>query len=281
MLVSAAGALATAETDAPTGPTLQLYRAPTNNDRGFGSWFARHWENAGLNAVTRRVDSVTASQPAPGGPVRIELSATSSIPKGSFVHQATYTIHGDGTIQLENTFTPSGEWPPIPRIGLTFRLANEYKILRWYGRGPFENYPDRQAASAVGLWSSTVAEQYVPYVRPQETGARTDVRWLALTNSTGRGLMITASEPLAAASALHFTAHDLSSVRHNYELKPRNEVVVSLDARHLGLGNSSCGPGVLARYAIPLAPTSLKLTIRPCATNENTELAFLARKPAE
>jgi beta-galactosidase len=271
----------TSATDAPTGPTLQLYRAPTNNDRGFGSWFAKHWENAGLNTVTRRVDSVTATQPIPGGTVRIEIAATSSIPKGSFSHRAMYTIHGDGTIQLENTFTPSGEWPPLPRIGLTFRLADEYKILRWYGRGPFENYPDRQAAAAVGLWSSTVADQYVSYVRPQENGAKTDVRWLALTNSTGRGLVITASEPLAAASALHFTAHDLSSVRHDYELKPRKEVVVSLDARHLGLGNSSCGPGVLARYAIPLAPTTLKLTIRPCATTENTELAFLARKPVE
>jgi beta-galactosidase len=268
-------------TDAPTGPTLQLYRAATNNDRGFGRWFNRDWEATGLNAVTRRVDSVTTTQPAPGGPVRIEAVATSSIPKGSFVHRAIYTIHGDGTVELENTFTPSGEWPPLPRIGLTFRLADEYKILRWYGRGPHENYPDRQATSAVGLWSGTVADQYVPYVRPQENGAKTDVRWLALTNATGRGLVITASEPLAAMSALNFTAHDLVSVRNARELKPRGEVAVSLDARHLGLGNSSCGPGVLARYAIPLQPASLKLTLRPCATTENTELAFLARKPVE
>ncbi|MGC4075075.1 MAG: glycoside hydrolase family 2 TIM barrel-domain containing protein [Nibricoccus sp.] len=270
-----------AATDAPTGPTLQLYRAPTNNDRGFGSWFAKHWENAGLNAITRRVDSFSVSQPTPGGPIRVEVVATSSIPKGNVTHRAIYTVHYNGTIELENTFTPAGEWPPLPRIGLTFRLANEYKILRWYGRGPFENYPDRQAASAVGLWSSTVADQYVPYVRPQENGAKTDVRWLALTNSSGRGVVITASEPLAAMSALNFTAQDLSSVRHNYELKPRPDVVISLDARHLGLGNSSCGPGVLARYAIPLAPTTLKLLIRPCATTDNATLATLARQPAE
>jgi beta-galactosidase len=271
----------TSATDAPTGPTLQLYRAPTNNDRGFGNWFAKHWENAGLNTVARRVDSVTVAQPTPNGSVRVEILSTSSIPKGSFSHRAIYTVHGDGTIQLENTFTPSGEWPPLPRIGLTFRLANEYKILRWYGRGPFENYPDRQAASAVGLWSSTVAEQHVSYVRPQENGAKTDVRWLALTNTTGRGLVITASDPLAAASALHFTAHDLSSVRNARDLKSRDDVVVSLDARHLGLGNSSCGPGVLARYAIPLAPTKLKLTIRPCATTDNLALATLARQSVE
>jgi Beta-galactosidase/beta-glucuronidase len=266
-------------THAPAGPTLQLYRAPTNNDRGFGRWFNRDWEASGLNAVTRTVNSFAVSQDIPGGPVRIETIATSAIPKGTFSHRAVWTLHGDGTIELKNDFTPAGEWPVLPRIGVTFRLASEYKILRWYGRGPFENYPDRQAAAAMGLWSGTVADQYVPYVRPQENGAKTDVRWLALTNATGRGLVITAGEPLAAMSALPFTAHDLASVRNEYQLKPRDETVVSLDARHLGLGNSSCGPGVLARYAIPLQPTSLTLVIRPCATAENTALADLARKP--
>jgi len=267
--------------DAPAGPTLQLYRAPTNNDRGFGRWFNRDWEATGLNAVTRRVDSFTVSQTNAGGDVRIETVATSSIPKGTFVHHAVWTIHGDGTIALENTFMPAGDWPVLPRVGVVLRVAPEYKILRWYGRGPHENYPDRNTSAAVGLWSGTVADQYVPYVRPQENGAKTDVRWLALTNSQGLGLFITASEPLAAMSAIHFTAHDLAAAKHAYELKPRAEAVVSLDVAHLGLGNSSCGPGVLKRYSVPLQPYSLRLVFRPCATTEDRELATLAREPVE
>jgi beta-galactosidase len=156
-------------------------------------------------------------------------------------------------------------------------IANEYNTLRWYGRGPHENYADRKQAADMGIWSGTVDEQYVPYPRPQETGTKTDVRWLSLTNTAGIGLLVVAEQPMAA-SALYYTADELDRAEHTYELNRRDNVVLSLDARHSGLGNGSCGPGVLPCYEIAPEPVELHLSFRPCPAATNKEISQLARR---
>jgi beta-galactosidase len=125
------------------------------------------------------------------------------------------------------------------------------------------NYRRCLESSPIGVWKSTVTEQAFPYPRPQETGNKEGVRWLSLTNSKGRGLLVVAEAKSFAASALHFTAQDLAEATHHYQLRPRPEVILSLDARHCGLGNSSCGPGVLEKYAVPVQPYSLHISFRP------------------
>jgi beta-galactosidase len=130
----------------------------------------------------------------------------------------------------------------------------------------------------MGLWSGTVAEQYVPYVRPQENGNHEDIRWLALTGEKG-GLLVVTDETPIAASALHFSAADLAAAKHAYELKPRAETILSLDVKQCGLGNSSCGPGVLLRYAVPVQPYRLHLIFAACAPGEtDADLATAARR---
>ena len=237
-------------TNGPAGPVLQVWRAPTDNDKGFGNWLARDWREAGLNNLVRRVDSFEVSQPKPGE-VRVAVVATSTAVTGAFVHRAIWTVRGDGSLDMDNEFKPSGDLPPLPRIGVVMRVAGAFENLRWYGRGPWENYSDRKHSADVGVWSGVVAGQYVPYVKPQENGNKEDVRWLTLTDTNGAGLRVAVEGRPMAMSAIHFTAADLAGVRHNYELKPRPEAVLSLDARQSGLGNSSCGPGVLERYAVP------------------------------
>ncbi len=120
----------------------------------------------------------------------------------------------------------------------------------------------------MGVWNSTVTQQYVPYVRPQENGNKEDVRWLELTDAGGNGLKISAEENPFSFSALHFTATDLAAVRHNYELQPRPEIILSLDAKMCGLGNSSCGPGVLEKFSVPPHSYRLHLRVSP-ATSGN------------
>jgi beta-galactosidase len=150
--------------------------------------------------------------------------------------------------------------------------------FRWYGHGPDENYSDRLDCTPVGLWSSTVAKQYVSYARPQESGNKEGVRWLTLTDAVGRGLIVASEGESMAATALHFSAADLEAAKHAYELKPRAETVLSLDARQCGLGNSSCGPGVLERYAVPATqPYRLHVSFRPCAPGSDVEVAAAAR----
>ena len=162
---------------------------------------------------------------------------------------------------MENEFTPFGTLPPaLPRVGIALPLAKDFENVRWLGRGPWENYPDRKTSADMGVWSSTVTEQYVPYVRPQENGSKEDARWLELTDATGHGLKIAAEEKPFSFSALHFTVDDLVSARHNYELKPRAETLLSLDAKMGGLGNGSCGPGVLEIFSVP--PTNYFLRLK-------------------
>jgi len=116
----------------------------------------------------------------------------------------------------------------------------------------------------MGLWHSTVTDQYVPYVHPQENGNKEDVRRLILSDSLDSGLEITTLAAPFAFSALHYTAADLAAARHNFELHPRPETILSLDAIQCGLGNSSCGPGVLAKYSVPPGHTyELHLRFQP------------------
>jgi len=129
------------------------------------------------------------------------------------------------------------------------RLPAGFEKLQWFGRGPIENYRDRQRSTLIDLYESTVAEQYVPYIMPQEHGNHTDVRRLALTSESGASLQVSANGPLEF-SASHFTAHDLYEAHHTYDLQPRPETILNLDLMQRGLGTGSCGPDTLPQYQI-------------------------------
>jgi beta-galactosidase len=161
---------------------------------------------------------------------------------------------------MVNEFTPFGNLPLLPRIGIVTSLTKDFENVRWLGRGPWENYSDRKDATDIGIWKSTVAQQSVSYARPQENGNKEDVRWLELTDASGNGLKISAEENPFSFSALHFTTDDLTTARHDYALKPRAEIILSLDAKQSGLGNSSCGPGVLEKFSVP--PKNYRLHLR-------------------
>jgi beta-galactosidase len=248
------------------GPRLQLFRAPTDNDKGFGKWLARDWREAGLNNLVRQVDSFEIVE-TNSAEIKISATVTSRAASGGYKMKTLWTIHGDGELEMENNFTPFGNLPLLPRVGIVMPLAKDFENVRWLGRGPWENYSDRKESADVGVWKSTVTQQYVPYVRPQETGNREDARWVELTDTNGNGLKISAVEKPFSFSALHFTVNDLASVRHNYELSPRPEIILSLDAKMSGLGNSSCGPGVLEKYSVPPTNYFLRLKFSPVAGN--------------
>ena len=290
-----------------SGPVLQLFRAPTDNDKGFGKWLARDWRNVGLSNLTQHVESFGFTNVTPSE-LKIFISTTNTsivITTNSVTNEVadaesdveseiktndvnaiesmsvtnietgivtntvknliyrlktTWTIRADGSLEMENQFAPLGKkLPLLPRVGIVMSLAKDFENIRWLGRGPDENYSDRKDATDMGVWTSTVAKQYVSYVRPQENGSHEDTRWLTLTDTNGNGMKISAPENSFSFSALHYTAIDLATTRHNFELKPRAEIILSLDAKMSGLGNSSCGPGVLEKFSVPPTNYSLKL----------------------
>ncbi len=240
-----------------TGPALQVFRAPTDND-----WYlAREWRKVGLDSLRHSVKRFDVQQTAVGIEVTVVMAAEGEAGV-SFEHTATYAVSADGSIHAHHRIEPLGELPPLPRLGVRMALSTTLENFSWLGAGPHENYPDRRASTPVGLYRSTVDEQYVSYVRPQETGNREAVRRLTLTDDGGRGLLIVA-DSLLSASALHFTAEDLDRAEHLHELNARPEVILSLDALQSGLGNGSCGPGILDEYLVKPEPVEFGYRLIP------------------
>lgn len=245
-----------------SSPIFQGYRAPVDNDKGFGNWLAKDWKNHGLDSLKRIVKSVDIIEETPSY-IKIKTIAESYSKNGKFIHECIWTINGNGSIELNNKFTPSGVLPELPRLGVVVSLNSDLENIKWYGHGPFENYSDRKESCPIGVYSSTVTEQYIPYPHPQETGNKENIKWINLTDKNGKGISITCLSEKMSGSALHYSVEDLDIATHAYLLKPRKEVVLSLDAIMLGLGNSSCGPGVLKKYAIEKKTYELNFVINP------------------
>lgn len=184
--------------------------------------------------------------------------------------RTVYEINASGEIWIETHLNPVGEMPVLPRIGYLLALPAEFDEFWWHGRGALETYPDRQHGMRMGVFHGSVDEQFIPYGRPQETGNKTSVRWAACVNQNGYGLLAYSDEPLNAG-ALHYTAQDLETARHPVDLIRRDEIYLTLDFRHAGLGNASCGPGTLPQYTIPPKAETFRLCLRPYSVTHLTQ----------
>ena len=250
--------------DFPLQPVTQAFRAPTDNDKSFGNWLAKDWSLHQMDNPRISLDFFK-HEVREDGAVIVRIQTRNRYKEGMIVTKFLYTILSDGTIDLKTTFQPQGILPELPRLGIAFCLSSDYNTFIWQGRGPQDNYPDRKTSAAVGLWKGSVADQYVHYPRPQDSGNKEEVCRLMLTDRHGKGIRVDAVEDVFSASALHYTAQDLYKETHDCNLKPRPEVILSLDAAVLGLGNSSCGPGVLKKYAIDKKEHTLHIRIASTA----------------
>jgi beta-galactosidase len=187
---------------------------------------------------------------------------------GGFHCTTLHRLEPAGAVELAVSVQPFGPLPPLPRLGIRLALAGACNQVTWFGRGPHENYPDRKTGAALGRYTATAAEQFVSYGRPQENGGKGDVRWVALTDAGGRGLHV-AGDGLLHFSAGHYTAADLAGADHLHLLAPRPHVYCNFDCAMSGLGNESCGPGVLPAYQIEPAPRRFTLRLHPAQEYES------------
>ncbi len=173
------------------------------------------------------------------------------------------------------------EMPELPRYGMNMEIPGQYSNLSWYGRGPFENYWDRNTAAFVGVYNSTVEEQYFPYIRPQENGYKTDTRWVALQDSTGKGLMFV-GEPLISFSALNYSIDDLDqgtrqNYKHTNDLTPHDRIYLNIDYKQTGVGgDNSWGARPHPEYTLNYGEYEYTYIIRPL--RRKTDLMELSRK---
>jgi beta-galactosidase len=223
-------------------PALSIWRAPTDNDRIGG--MAGHWQAWGVDRLERHLVRIDRED---GVAV---IRAEHRTPAGHLIfhRQRVRTLEGGG-LEVEEEAVIPAELEDLPRVGTRLTMVPGLEQLTWFGTGPHETYPDRCRGGAVGRWRSTVAEQYVPYVRPQENGGHAAVRWLRLDDGTGRGVAMTFDRPLQV-SVLHVRPEDLAAATHDVEVVPRAETIVHLDGAHRGLGTASCGPDTLPEYLV-------------------------------
>ena len=152
-------------------------------------------------------------------------------------------------MRYEHTVVIPEHLADLPRVGATFELPARFSKIRWYGRGPHENYPDRCASATVGVYEKAPDE--LPYLVPQEFGLRTECRWMECVDpKSGDVVRIEADGCLLHMSATRYRAHDLFAAKDRTELKRHNALVVHLDIAHRGLGTASCGPDTREQYTI-------------------------------
>ena len=224
------------------GPVLSLWRAPVDNDRvhaggGPETTPAHRWRSWGLDV--------------PG-----------ACPAGVEHRQWRRALDGGGVL-VEEEVVVGDAYVDLARVGSVLTIDGALDRLEWFGRGPVETYPDRKRGAPVRRWASTAAEEYVPYIRPQEHGGHEDVRWVRLLDEAGRGLELRFDERPLHVSVSRFTAQDLATATHDVELVPRETITVHVDAAHRGLGTASCGPDTLAHYLVGPGTYRWSWTITP------------------
>jgi len=265
------------------GPEPDFWRPPTDNDYGYGMVSKLGvWKKAGERVV---IAKASVNQPDMG---KVVVSFSYEIPDSTGVKMAgyvtIYTIYGSGDVVIKNQFAKvSDRVPEIPRMGMQMQLPEEFGNLKWFGRGPHENYSDRKTSAEVGIYVSTVADQYTPYIRPQENGYKTDTRWLLLSNDNEDGLLVT-GDPLICFSALNYIHDDfespgkLSQYRkdartantHTPDLKPRDLVNLNVDLGQMGVGgDDSWGAIIHPKYRLPERRYEYSFRLRPVTKDDD------------
>ncbi len=258
------------------GPLPNIFRAPVDNDYIFGRGPGPKWRDAGLGNMSHKVNSFDYELLGDNA-VRVSVGLESKSPSGYTLRTlSVYTVWGNGAIDVENSFDPDkAEWP-LARLGFIMELPEGFETVEYFGAGPHENYVDRSTSAAIGRYITGVDDMFVPYIRPQDCGNRTGVRWLTLTNESGFGFMIVAPENMNF-SALHYTPMDLEKANHPYELTKRKETILTIDMSHCGLGGGSCGPGPMERYLLNAEKATFNYSIRPWESHLGSKAEY-ARK---
>ena len=244
--------------------TPEFWRAPTDNDYGarlqqrFAVWRQPEMK---LQGVEVKADGAVATFQMP------DVKATLTM---------TYTLKADGEVVVRQQLstTKDAEIAPMFRYGMQLQMPSEYAQVEYYGRGPIENYIDRNSSEFIGVYQNSVADEYFPYIRPQESGNHTDVRWFRVKDAAGRGLEFYASAPIEV-SALNFSVADLDDGplkdkvwgRHSGDLMPQPFTQVLIQQRQMGLGCvNSWGAWPRKEYLVPYQDYDFTFAIRPLQT---------------
>ena len=220
-------------------------RALTDNDRGWKvGEKMKIWQDAGLCYTVQQFQIISSDKDKTV--IKGEYTFTDSKATATIEH----SIFANGTIKIDYNISIPQDLPNIPRIGLQFEIEKELQNIDWYGRGPHENYIDRESGAAIGIYRTTLNQWTTPYVRPQENSNRGGIRWLRFSQGTHQLQFSAVGEPFCA-SAWPYTISTLEQTTHDFELKMHNNIIVDIDCNQMGVGGDcSWGLPVLQKYQI-------------------------------
>lgn len=229
------------------GP-LEPYFWKTPNDNQKHSGYFREagkWKKAAENRV---VTHVYVSKKENRTSVKFEMN----LPTIGANYTLNYQVNGNGQLQVEAIYTPLCDTIPfIPKFGMRMRVPDDFNYIEWYGRGPYENYPDRKTGSLIGLYSSKLENFITHYAAPQDNANRCDVRWFSLKTQTNESITITGLQPLCFR-AWPYTEDDLENSRHDYQLPTRDFINLNIDLNIHGVGgDDSWGAKTMDKYTNP------------------------------
>lgn len=223
-----------------------FWRAITDNDRGYRLHeHSAVWRDASLKRELRHMRIEVAQG-------RVCVYTVFNLPQArNSMCELTYEIDGAGHIDIDFTLTPSSGLPDIPEIGIMFKMDGAYDTITWYGKGPHESYWDRQLGAKLGIYTGKVQEQFVPYLRPQECGNKTEVREGKITDASGSGFLIK-GKPKFEWNVLPYTWEELEGHDHVYKLPDSDQSVVRIIAHQMGVsGDDSWGARPHPEYTLP------------------------------
>ena len=228
-------------------PSPLFWRATTDNDRGFGQGFhSGLWFAASL---ARKCIGITVEEES--GQVRVGFTYAFSISADVEV-KTMYTVRADGSVAVKSSYRGGEHLPQMPTFALTFKTPADYDQLEWYAMGPEENYQDRSMGARLGIFKNQVSENVSGYVMQQESGNRTGVRRVSVLNRKGQGIKISAVSDHLECNVSPYTAFELESAQHVYELPPVHYSVITVAGKQMGVGgDDSWGAPVHDEYLIP------------------------------
>lgn len=273
-----------------SGPVPNFWRAPIDND--FGNDLHKRslvWRKAG---ELREVVDVAVKQ-KDNTSLNLDFQYILKDENGSAIadYYSTYIIYGNGDVQVSNHLKiKEAETPEIPRMGMNLVMPFEFNKIAWFGRGPHESYWDRKSSAFVDLYSGAVADQYYPYLRPQESGNKEDVRWMAITNSEGIGIIFI-GQPLIAVSAHHNIMEDFESPertdgrhidgikpvnRHTTDVRERDLTSINVDYKQMGVGGDDSW-GAFTHPEYRLTEKEYSYSFRICRVSSGDDLSGIAK----